>query len=232
MSVVGSGIQRVMDVNEASLDRVVPKPPGTLDTDDFAWMADVAASWEEMAEEVDALVARGVKLPEVSDVAGFDQGNEGSWSTYTLYTYGTWLETHCARCPRTTEIIRQIPGLQVAGFSVLGPRGHLPRHRGPNRGALRYQVGLRVPGQPGASRIQVGDTLHVWSEGASMVFDHSVPHEAWNDSDGDRYVLFTEFVWPLRGPAGHLNRVVQRVFSQAAAGVPDRIEEFDAAANR
>jgi aspartyl/asparaginyl beta-hydroxylase (cupin superfamily) len=64
------------------------------------------------------------------------------------------------------------------------------------------------------------------------VFDHSVHHEAWNDSDGYRYLLFIEFVWPVPGVTGAVNRAVQRVFSKAAAGVPDRLEEFDAALNR
>lgn len=232
MSIVGSTMQQVMAMNERSLDRAIPKPAGVLDPAAFPWMAVVQGRWEEMAAEVDALVQNDVQLPEVNAVAGFDQGNEGSWSTYTLYTYGSWMRGHCARCPCTTEIVRDIPGLQVAGFSVLGPGGHLPRHRGPNRGALRYQVGLRVPGAPGTARIQVGEQLHVWSEGASMVFDHSVQHEAWNDSDGSRYVLFIEFIWPLDGAAGALNRMVQRVFSKAASAVPDRLEEFDIAVNR
>ncbi|MEZ5179379.1 MAG: aspartyl/asparaginyl beta-hydroxylase domain-containing protein [Acidimicrobiales bacterium] len=232
MSIVNGTMQRVMELNERLMDRKIPKPTGTLDTADFPWMAPIEARWQEVAAEVDALIAQQIKLPEVEYVAGFDQGNEGSWTTYTLHTYGTWLEHQCARCPVTTELVRDIPGLQVAGFSVLGPHSHLPRHRGPNRGALRFQIGLRVPGEPGDARIQVGDTLHVWSEGASMVFDHSVHHEAWNDSDGYRYLLFIEFVWPVPGITGAVNRAVQRVFSQAAAGVPDRLEEFDAALNR
>lgn len=231
MSIVGAGMQRVMTWNEQLLDRKVPKPPGPLSTADFPWMRAIEDRWEEVAAEVDALRANQIRLPEVGDVAGFDQGNEGSWTTYTMFTYGTWLETQCARCPVTTELVRDIPGLQVAGFSVLGPRSHLPRHRGPNRGALRFQVGLRVPDPPGSCRIQVGDTMHVWSEGASMVFDHSVHHEAWNDSDGDRYVLFIEFIWPVPGLTGAVNRTVQRIFSQAASGVPDRLEELEAALN-
>jgi beta-hydroxylase len=218
--------------NERLIDRQIPKPTGTLSTADFPWMAELEARWEEIAGEVDALIAERIALPEVADVAGFDQGNEGSWTTYTLYTYGTWLPRQCERCPITTSLVRSIPNLQVAGFSVLGPHSHLPRHRGPNRGALRYQIGLRIPEPVGSSRIQVGDTLHVWSEGASMVFDHSVHHEAWNDSDGDRYLLFIEFVWPIPGLAGRVNRIVQRIFSRAASGVPDRLEELDAALNR
>ena len=135
------------------------------------------------------------------------------------------------RCPRTTELVRDIPGLQIAGFSVLGAGAHLPRHRGPNRGALRYQIGLRVPPPAGSCRIQIGSVTHVWAEGASMVFDHSVEHEAWNDSDAERYVLFIEFVWPLPGLTGACNRLIQRTFSLAARGLPRRAAEIDAVLN-
>ena len=225
-------MQRVMVLNESLLDRTIPKPTGPLDTADFPWTAALEARWEDIAAEVDQLIADRIAFPQVADIAGFDQGNEGSWSTYTLFTYGTWMDAQRARCPVTTSLVKDIPNLQVAGFSVLGPHAHLPRHRGPNRGALRYQIGLRVPGQPGDARIEVGDTMHVWSEGASLVFDHSVHHEAWNDSDGDRYLLFIEFVWPVPGLAGRLNRAIQGIFSRAAAGVPARLEEYDAAMNR
>lgn len=231
MSIVGAGMQKLMALNESWLDRVAPKPSGPLDPRQFSWTAELENHWEEIAAEVDALRRARVRLPTVSQVADFDQGNEGAWTTFTLHTYGTWLEMNTARCPRTTELVRDIPGLQVAAFSVLGPRSHLPRHRGPNRGALRYQIGLRVPGEPGDCRIEVGDRMHVWSEGASMVFDHSVHHEAWNDSDDDRFVLFIEFVWPIPGLAGWSNRAAQKLFSQAAKGVPERVRELDAALN-
>ena len=85
-------------------------------------MAPLEAHWEEIAAEVDALRADRIALPEVADVAGFDQGNEGSWTTYTLFTYGTWLETHCARCPVTTELVRDIP---QAALLHIDETGHL-----------------------------------------------------------------------------------------------------------
>ena len=46
------------------------------------------------------------------------------------------------------------------------------------------QVGIRVGGE-------VAD----WREGASLVFDDTYEHEAWNDTDGTRVVLFVD-----RGP--------------------------------
>jgi len=231
MSLVGTTMQKVLAFNERRIDRLVPKGDGPLDTRDFPWMDELHAHWPEIAAEVDALIEKRVTLPQVSDLAGFDQENEGSWSNLALYSYGTWIPVNMARCPRTTELVRDIPGLQIAGFSVLGPNAHLLRHRGPNRGALRYQIGLRVPPPEGACRIVVGSETHVWSEGASMVFDHSVEHEAWNDSDAERYVLFIEFVWPLPGVTGVVNRITQRVFSLAARGLPKRAVEIDAVLN-
>lgn len=231
MSLVGSTVQRILAFNERRIDRLVPKGDGPLSTGDFPWMAELESHWHEIAAEVDALVAQRIRLPETSDLAGFDQGNEGSWTNLAIFSYGTWIEVNERRCPRTTELVRHIPGLQIAGFSVLGPHSHLPRHRGPNRGALRYQIGLRVPPPEGSCRIEVGSTMHVWSEGASMVFDHSVEHEAWNDSGGERFVLFIEFVWPLPGLTGATNRVVQRLFSLAARGLPKRAAEIDAVLN-
>ncbi|MGN6694209.1 MAG: aspartyl/asparaginyl beta-hydroxylase domain-containing protein [Aquihabitans sp.] len=231
MSLVGRTMQWFLAKNEAMVDRAVPKTTGPLDTRDFPWMAPLEAHWEEIAAEVDELRRRRITLPEVSEVAGFDQGNEGSWTNFVIYSYGKWIDVNAARAPRTTALVRNIPNLQIAGFSVLGPGAHLPRHRGPNRGALRYQIGLRVPPPEGSCRIEVGNEMHVWSEGASMVFDHSVEHEAWNDSDADRYVLFIEFIWPLKGVPGLVNRVTQRVFSMAAHGLPDRVVELDAAMN-
>ncbi len=231
MSLVGRAMQWVLAQNEAMIDRIRPKGDGPLDTDDFPWMAELQRSWPVIAAEVEDLRREGIALPQVSEVAGFDQGNEGSWSNFTLYSYGTWIDVNTARCPRTTALVRDIPDLQIAGFSVLGPGAHLPRHRGPNRGALRYQIGLVVPPPDGSCRIEVGSVTHVWAEGASMVFDHSVEHEAWNDGDGERFVLFIEFVWPLPGLTGRINRTVQRSFSLAARGLPARVRELDAALN-
>ena len=231
MSLVGTAMQRILAGNERRLDRAIPKRDGPLDTADFPWMAALQPHWTEIAAEVDQLIAQRVALPQVSDLAGFDQGNEGSWTNLALFSYGKWIAPNVARCPRTTELVRDIPGLQIAGFSVLGPGAHLPRHRGPNRGALRYQIGLRVPEPAGSCRIQIGSVTHTWAEGASMVFDHSVEHEAWNDSSDERYVLFIEFVWPVPGLAGLVNRATQRVFSLAARGLPKRAVEIDAELN-
>ncbi len=48
-------------------------------------------------------------------------------------------------CPRTAALMREIPGMTTAMFSILSPRKHILDHRGPYKGVLRYHLGLIVP---------------------------------------------------------------------------------------
>jgi len=44
--------------------------------------------------------------------------------------------------------------------------------------------------------------------GASLVFDDTYQHEAWNDTDETRVVLFVDVVRPLRQPMRAVNAAV------------------------
>ena len=118
----------------------------------------------------------------------------------------------------------------IAGFAVLHAGAHLPRHRGPGK-SLRYHLGLRVPEPPGSCRIEIGDGGHAWAEGVSLVFDDAVDHEAWNDTDQDRYVLFLEVLWPLPPGLALVNKAAQLFLRLGARDVPGRAAELDAALN-
>ena len=52
-----------------------------------------------------------------------------------------------------------------------------------------------------------GETRH-WREGEVLIFDDAYDHEAWNDTDQVRVVLFLDFLKPLRFPASLLNRLL------------------------
>lgn len=41
-----------------------------------------------------------------------------------------------------------------------------------------------------------------------MLFDDSFPHEAWNETDGIRVVLFLDIVRPLRFPLSRINSLL------------------------
>ena len=133
--------------------------------------------------------------------------------TFFFYAYGFQAPQICVRCPETTRILAQIPGMKTAFFSILSPGKHIPRHRGPYKGVIRYHLGLIVPEPKERCRIQVGDEIRHWEEGRSLIFDDTYPHQVWNDTDGLRAVLFVDFVRPLRFPANVLNGIILKLIA-------------------
>lgn len=201
----------VLGTNEAVIDRLGPRTPAVWDHDAFEWSHRVEAAYPAVRAEVDRLLAGPTEIPHIEDVTGgIPQGNEGPWRSFVLMHQGRWIDWNCERCPATTELVRTIPGLMMAGFSVLEPGTHITEHRGPNKGALRYQLGVVVPGEDGDCRIRVGDEMLVWREGEGVMFDFTVPHEAWNDSSGIRVLLMLEVLTPLPWYLRPTNRVAQR----------------------
>lgn len=208
-----------------------PPPTHGLPTDDLPWAAPIEARWPEVRAELDALLADDVRLPVTDDVVGVEQGADGRWTTYILGWFGQWLEFNCRRCPVTTELVRAVPGVEIAGFTVMHAHTHIPAHRGPAK-ALRYQIGIRVPEPAGSSRLRVGDEVIEHAEGKSLMFDDLSEHEAWNDSDEDRYVLFVQHRVPLPPGRREVHRATHWAFGKAQHAIPKRAEELDAALNR
>ena len=114
-------------------------------------------------------------------------------------------------CPQTWRIVRTIPGLKTAMFSILEPGKQLKPHRGPYNGVLRLHLGLIVPDTPpGTVAIRVDEDLPVEGrKGADL--RRLVWTEAWNDSEQTRVVLFVDFVKPLRFPASFVNWLILHI---------------------
>jgi ornithine lipid ester-linked acyl 2-hydroxylase len=174
----------------------------------FPWVQTIEANWKTIRTELDALLLRRDEIPNLQDVSPeqshIAQGN--SWKSFFLYGFGNKIESNCARCPETTAIVKKIPGLKMAMFSILAPKSHIPPHRGPYKGLLRYHLGLIIPSPSSSCRIRVAGDVRSWQEGQSLIFDDSYEHEAWNDSDFYRVILFVDFIRPLPFPLSLMNR--------------------------
>jgi beta-hydroxylase len=185
---------------------LVPTTP-FLDPGAFAWVAPLEAHWEVIRGELDEVLQRRDDLPNFQDIST-DQASitdDDRWKTFFLFGYGFKSEANCARCPRTTALLEQVPGMTTAMFSILSAGKHIEAHRGPYRGVLRYHLGLRIPEPASAAGISVGGEVRHWAEGKSLVFDDGYEHFAWNDTEGLRVVLFMDVIRPLKRPAADLN---------------------------
>ena len=186
-----------------------------FDPDQFSWIADIEANWQTIRGELDKVLQHTDELPNFQDIST-DQYNiskDDRWKTYFFYAYGVKAGPNCDRCPETTRLIEGIPGMKTAFFSILLPEKHIPEHRGPYKGVLRYHLGLRVPEPKEKCRIRVDQDIRHWEEGKSLVFDDSFYHEAWNETDGIRVVLFLDFVRPLPLPLAAINHTFLKLIA-------------------
>jgi aspartyl/asparaginyl beta-hydroxylase (cupin superfamily) len=196
-----------------------------FEAESFPWVAQIEAGSQAIRGELNALLVHRDAIPNFQDISE-DQKvlTEGEqWKTFFLYAYGHKAEENCARCPETARLLGCIPGMKTAMFSILAPKKHVPEHRGPYKGVLRYHLGLIIPEPRNSCRIRVGEEIRWWVEGKSLIFDDSHMHEVWNDSDSWRVVLFVDFLRPLPFPLSLLNRMVIWRISRTAF-ITDAIE--------
>ena len=130
------------------------------------------------------------RWPEYREAVAADR----KWRACWFYRGGQRLSETAALYPRTSALIDEHsgPGGPLAStlgdcfLSRLESKGRIPPHNGLCNISLVGHLALSVPPRCG---IRVGAESRGWEEGKCLVFDDTFEHEAWNDSDADRYVL-------------------------------------------
>jgi beta-hydroxylase len=155
--------------------------------------------WQEIRDEAMALRAEGgIRKADRQDDLVFYSFMKRDWKRFYLKWYRDFLPSARAHCPRTVELLRQLPCVKGAMFTLLEPRGKLGKHRDPFAGTLRYHLGLVTPGSK-ECRMQLDDLEYVWRDGEDLLFDSSYVHSAKNETDRPRLVLFCDVHRPMRG---------------------------------
>jgi aspartate beta-hydroxylase len=171
----------------------------------FSWLPKLEAATSEIRDELISLLAedRADFKPYVAKPAGApvnqwaELNHSLKWSTYFLWRDGERKDVACGKCPKTAEVLAGLPMADTPGYaptafySALAPHSHIPPHTGVTNTRLIVHLGLIVPGK---CRFRVGNDTREWQEGKAWVFDDSIEHEAWNDSDDLRVVLIFD-VW-------------------------------------
>ncbi len=92
----------------------------------------------------------------------------------------------------TAEAIPVIAGRSpMVLFSVLEPGTHIEPHNGMLNTRLICHLPLVVPAN---CRLRVGNDTRTVKAGEMLIFDDSIEHEAWNESDEIRAILLFE-IW-------------------------------------
>ncbi len=134
----------------------------------------------------------------------YDVKHDENWQMFPLLLFNYRFIENTAKCIGSFELIKQIPGCTTAMFSVLGPGKHVPPHRGIYKGTYRCLLGLIVPDEE-KCWIKINGKKMPFREGECMVFDETFEHEAANESDLPRIVLYLDIYRKLPFPVNMLN---------------------------
>lgn len=175
-----------------------------FDREPFPFLADLEAATDAIRAEFEALIAsqRGELVPyiryrpeEPGQMPALNHSRD--WTAIHLLERGARVAANADACPVTMALFAGIDQPAIPGaspnlmFSLLAPHTRIPPHTGVANTRLVLHLPLIVP--PGCG-FRVGGETREWREGEAFVFDDTIEHEAWNDSDALRVVLIGD-VW-------------------------------------
>jgi aspartyl/asparaginyl beta-hydroxylase (cupin superfamily)/Tfp pilus assembly protein PilF len=170
------------------------------DRNEFPWLTRLEEASGTIREELEVILREDsaemrpyVLHPEGAPLNQWAELNRSlRWSVFFLWEHGQRIEAHCARCPQTAAIFESLPLMDLAGFSpnvmfsVLAPHTHIPAHCGDTNVRLVGHLPLIIPPD---CRFRVGNETREWQYGKAWIFDDTIEHEAFNDSDEVRVIL-------------------------------------------
>jgi beta-hydroxylase len=200
-------------------------PAFERDLSEYPELAVLAANYPIIRQECESLVASSLRIPGMEELTSYTSGgiHQIAWKSF-MFKSGAFIEENCALAPRTAALLRGIPGVYTAFFSVLEPNQHIKAHWGYWKGFVRYHLGVLIPDNnrdgkcwirvnPQAqsrdgdrSAIEQGEKYH-WREGEAVLFDDTFLHEAANETDQVRVVLFLDVARKMAWPLSMLNRL-------------------------
>ena len=182
------------------------------DRTDLARLAPLEARWQDIASEIPgfnlhtvACLHPGVWHMEtdpksVEFIAGLKsewiRGWSGDqWFNFPLMICDTVVDRAAELCPKTVETLRNISGVNVAGFARMGPHSKLEIHAdkvGPSFGSLA--VNMQLTGEKSSLYLRQGRGClrHLHCSGAAVVFNSELEHYADNLGDCDRVILYLD----------------------------------------
>lgn len=118
------------------------------------------------------------------------------WKTISLKWWGLEFYSNQKYFPKTTAFINSIPNLVSASFNLLEPHTRIYPHCGDTNGIFRCHLGLVIPDQLPECGFRVENEKRSWEEGKWLIFIDAKEHEAWNESNENRFILLIDIIRP------------------------------------
>jgi ornithine lipid ester-linked acyl 2-hydroxylase len=200
-------------------------PAFERDLREYPELAVLAKNYRTIREECEQLIQGRLRIPGMEELTSYTSGgiHQIAWKSF-MFKSGQFIDENCALAPKTAALLKGIPGIYTAFFSVLEPQQHIKAHWGYWKGFVRYHLGVVIPDNNRDSKCWIrinpeaqartGDReaiaqgeKYFWHEGEAVLFDDTFLHEAANETDHVRVVLFLDVARKMPWLLAMLNRL-------------------------
>ena len=184
--------------------------------------------YPDIRRECDELLRVREQLTDVKALGGdYTAGGIHTirWKALMLKA-GRFVEPNCALAPVTAAVLRGLPNVYNAFFSIIEPHQYITPHWGYYKGFVRYHLGVVIPennarqtcwlrvnpdpadnARRDKALITRGDKYY-WHDGRGVIFDDTYLHDAANESDQVRVVLWLDVARRMPPALSLYNRAV------------------------
>ncbi|MHB8258782.1 MAG: aspartyl/asparaginyl beta-hydroxylase domain-containing protein [Bacteroidia bacterium] len=162
-----------------------------IEAENFDWALALAEKADAIKKELEQyLASNNLKSYFNSSMVS----KKDSWKTISLKTWGVELFKNQKHFPITTALIAKYPQIVSASFNLLEPNSKIVPHCGDTNAIYRCHLGLIIPAGLPECGFKVKNESKSWEDGKWLIFMDAYTHEAWNDTDKERYIFLIDVV--------------------------------------
>lgn len=180
--------------------------PHFINAEQFEWTKYSEEVVKDMLEELHAYLS----LHQLKSYFNTKMSDDvKKWKTISLKWWGLEFYNNQKYFPKTTTFINSIPNLVSASFNLLEAQGRILPHCGDTNGIYRCHLGLIIPSTLPECGFRVETEKKSWKRGEWLIFIDAKEHEAWNNTEQDRYIFVVDIIRPsFQTQKNYINTIV------------------------
>ena len=136
---VGNIVRRIYDMR-------IEGPPVLDVATHFPSAGRFSCAWQSIHDEAQAVAQQMHRVPRFHEImreqTSISANDMRDWRMFILKAYGAEFPRNMVGCPTLAALMAASPDVLSASISFLAPGKHIPEHRGPFRGVLRFYLVL------------------------------------------------------------------------------------------
>lgn len=160
-----------------------------IDYKSFDWANDLKSNVNIIKEELETYL-KDHELESYFNTSMVSKKN--SWRTIALKNWSIELFKNQKYFPNTTALLNKYPQIISSSFNLLTANSNIHAHSGDTNAIYRCHLGINVPESLPHCGFRVKNEFKSWENNEWLIFMDAYDHEAWNNSNKDRYIFLID----------------------------------------